>query len=201
MQPADDGLDRDAAAGVSLRIEKHFDMTDVVGAGALQVGPRQVEKILFAQQHRHAPVVHVEEVLKLRELVGYAQRLDRFKREADVVARRKREHELRLERSLDVNVELAFRKSGYQRVERHSLHLEAGGADHLFPFHQLGLDLGCELFGRVGDHLESHFAKAFLHVRQRDDLDDLAMKLRNDILRRSGRHQKGEPQFSLAISG
>ena len=58
-------LERDAAAGVALRIEEHLDMAHIVGLGALEIGQGEVEEILLGDQHRHALIVDVEKVLQL----------------------------------------------------------------------------------------------------------------------------------------
>jgi len=54
-----------AAGGVTLRIEEHLDVPDIVGTGALQIGPRQIVEILVGDQYRHALVIDVEKILQM----------------------------------------------------------------------------------------------------------------------------------------
>ena len=108
MQAVDHGGEGDAARGVALRIEEHFDMHEIVGARPLQIGPGQIVEILLRDQHRHALIIDVEEILQVRELIGPAQRLDRRIGQRNAVAARQREHQFRLEAALDVNVQFAF---------------------------------------------------------------------------------------------
>ena len=70
---------------------------------------------LLADQHARAGVVDVEEALQVGELVRRAQRLDRRPGERDPVAPREPEHELGLERALDVQVQLGLRHRPQQR--------------------------------------------------------------------------------------
>jgi hypothetical protein len=53
-------------------------------------------------------VVDVEEILQIAKAIRLPQRFDRRIRQADAVAARQRKHQLRLEASFDVNVQLAF---------------------------------------------------------------------------------------------
>jgi hypothetical protein len=52
-------------AGVSLRIEEHLDVADIVGARALQIGPSKIVEILLGDQDRHALIIDVEKVLQV----------------------------------------------------------------------------------------------------------------------------------------
>ena len=73
----DHGRERDAAGGVALRVEEHFDVADVVGVGALEIGEGKVVEILLRHQHRHAEVVDVEEILQVAEPIRLPHRVDR----------------------------------------------------------------------------------------------------------------------------
>ena len=61
VQAADDGVEADPPAGVSLGIEEHLGVHDVLGAGRAEVGHGQVVEVLLAAQHRHALVVRGQE--------------------------------------------------------------------------------------------------------------------------------------------
>jgi hypothetical protein len=110
---------RNTARCVALRVEEHFDVADVVGARALEIGPGKVVEILFRNQHGHALVVDVEKVLQITKAVRLPHGFDRGIRQADAVAARQRKHQLRLEAPFDVNVQLAFGQLGNQRVVMH----------------------------------------------------------------------------------
>src|SRR4051812_34584589 len=96
------------AGRMSLRIEEHLDMPDVVGVGAFEIGPGKVVEILFRDQYRHSLVVEVEKVLQVSEPISIAQRVHRRIGKTDAVAARQCEHQLRLQAALDMNVQLAF---------------------------------------------------------------------------------------------
>jgi hypothetical protein len=115
-QAFDHGRERDAAAGVALRVEEHLDVADVVGVGAREIGPGEVVEILLGDQHRHALIVDVEEILQVAEPISLPHRVDRRIRQADAVAARQRKHQLRLQAALDVNVQLAFGEPRDQSV-------------------------------------------------------------------------------------
>ena len=108
VQALDHGRECDASGGMSLRVEEHLDMPDIIGAGALKIGEGEIIEILLGDQNRHAAIIEIEKILQVAEPVGLPQRLDRGIRQLDAVAARQREHQLRLEAALDVNVQLAF---------------------------------------------------------------------------------------------
>jgi hypothetical protein len=100
----DHRLDGDAARGVCLRVEEDLGMPHAVRARPLEVGTRQVAEVALGLQHGHALVVDVEERLQVAERVGRAQLLDAREAQRDAVARGQLEHQLGLERALDVEV-------------------------------------------------------------------------------------------------
>src|SRR5262249_39807069 len=67
-------------------------------------------------QHRHALIVDVEEILQVAEPIRLPHRVDRRIRQTDAVAARQRKHQLRLQTALDVNVQLAFGEPRDQSV-------------------------------------------------------------------------------------
>ena len=115
-KPADHRIKRHPARRVALRIEEHLDVPDIVGMGALQVGESQIVEIPLGEQHRHALIIDVEKVLKVAKLIGLPHRLDRVEAQLDAVSARQRQHQLGLEASLNVDVQLAFRQPFDQRI-------------------------------------------------------------------------------------
>jgi hypothetical protein len=63
----DHRCERDAAAGVSLRVEEHLDMPDVVGARAFEIGPGQVVEIQLVDNDGHALIIQVHQIPQLAE--------------------------------------------------------------------------------------------------------------------------------------
>jgi hypothetical protein len=116
-QARDHGRHRHAALGVRLRIEEQLGAQHPVGVGALEVRPGHVVEVLLVQQHAGPGVVDVEEGLQVGEGVGRAQRLDARIGEREPVPLRQRENEFRLERALDVDVELGLGQAACVRLE------------------------------------------------------------------------------------
>ena len=112
--PLDHGRERDPAVGVGLRVEEDLGVAHVVGAGAREVGGGEVVEVLLLEEHARSRVVDVEEVLEVREGIGGPHLLDGAVGQPDPVALRDGEHELGLERALDVQVELGLRKGGHE---------------------------------------------------------------------------------------
>ena len=110
-------VQRYAAGRVLLRVEEHLRPHHAVRASPGQVGRREVVEVLRGAEHRHAGVVEVEERLQVAEGVGALQRRDVGERQPDAVARRELEGELRLERALDVDVQLGLGQPGDERAE------------------------------------------------------------------------------------
>src|SRR5262249_41734748 len=120
-QPADDDGKGDTARRVALRIEEHLDVADILLASAREIGPGQVVEILLGPQHGHALIVEIEKILQPGEAVGLPQGLDRVVSEPDAVALREREHQLRFEAALDMDVEFGLRQFVDERCDiRHA---------------------------------------------------------------------------------
>src|SRR5205823_3744986 len=79
------------------------------------------------------------------------------------------------------------------------LRLDVRVADELCPFRQLALDLGGEFVGRIAHRLETERVELFCDVRQRPELDDLAMKQRDDVFRRASWNDEAEPVFAFDV--
>src|SRR5215207_10024832 len=102
----DNSLERHASAGVGLWVEEHFGTAHVLGRGFPQVGPCQIVEVLFVEEHLGRFVINVQKGLEVAEVVGAAHLLRRGVPESDPVALGEREHQLRLQRTLDMDVQL-----------------------------------------------------------------------------------------------
>ena len=114
------GRERDAAPGVSLGIEEQLDMHGPVGGRAFQIGGGEVVEVLFGAQHVHAPVVDVQEVLQLGEAIGGPDLLHRAERDVDPVPAGQAHHQFRLERALQMKVQLGLGQRPDKRPHVHS---------------------------------------------------------------------------------
>ena len=110
--PFDHRPDRDATRRVGLRIEEDLGVADVVGVRADEIRGRQVAEVAALDEHARRGVVHVEEVLEVREAVGGTQFVHRSIRQPHAVAFGEREGQLRLKRALDVQVQFRLGKRG-----------------------------------------------------------------------------------------
>ena len=106
----DHGRKCDPAIGMRLRIEENLDMPHIFPRHAREIGPGQLEEILFVQQDLRALIVDVQERLQVREGVGRTDIVDRPERQLEFVALGEREHQLRLERAFDVQVKFHLRQ-------------------------------------------------------------------------------------------
>ncbi len=102
------GLERYAAVGVGLRVEEGLGVHHVLLFALLQVGPGQVIEVLLGTQHVGASVVEIEELLQVAEVVGAAQCFDVIPGQGDLVALGQTEHQFRLQRALQVQVEFGL---------------------------------------------------------------------------------------------
>ena len=106
------GLQRHPAGQVRLRIQHDLGMPDPGERRPGQVGPGHVGEVLLGLQHGHVGVVQVQEGLQVRELVARAQLVQVRVGQLDPVAFRQGEDQLRLQGSLDVQVEFRDRAAG-----------------------------------------------------------------------------------------
>jgi hypothetical protein len=90
-------------------------MHHVVGGGAFEVGERHVEEVLLLQQHAGAGIVDVEKTLQVGEGVGGSQGLHAWVGQLHAIALRQAKDHLRLERTLDVDVQLGLGHALQQR--------------------------------------------------------------------------------------
>jgi hypothetical protein len=89
---------------VSLRVEENLGVDDALPARTVEVGGRQFIKVFFMAEHRHALEVEIKEVLEVAKIVGRAYRVNRRVGQRDAVLLRQCEHQLGLERALDMDV-------------------------------------------------------------------------------------------------
>src|SRR5262249_60941616 len=80
-----------------------------------------------------------------------------------------------------------------------SWRLDARLSNYLRPFRNFCPELGSTLFRRIADRLEAQRCQPLLHIRQRDELDDLLMEKRDDFLGGSGWDDHGEPRLALDV--
>src|SRR5215204_6674948 len=97
---------RKAAAQNVRRAEVFFGTAHVLGRGFPQVGPCQIVEVLFVEEHLGRFVINVQKGLEVAEVEGPAHLLRRGVPESDPVALGEREHQLRLQRTLDMDVQL-----------------------------------------------------------------------------------------------
>src|SRR5918994_3982582 len=107
----DHRFERYPSAGVGLRIEEHLGAAHVLDGGFLQVGPGQIVEIAFMEEHLGSLVINVQEGLEVAEVVGPAHLFHGGVAEGDLVTFGEREHQLGLQGTLDVDVQLRLRHS------------------------------------------------------------------------------------------
>ena len=79
-------------------------MAHGVGCNTLQIGQCEVVEVLFRQEHVGALVIDVEEVLQVREAVGFADLFDVLERNVGLVAACDGKHLLGLEAALKMQM-------------------------------------------------------------------------------------------------
>src|SRR2546426_4944645 len=128
----------DAARSMSLWIEENFGMPDVLFFGLSKVSPREIVEITIAAKHAAALVVNVEKGLEIGEFISLPDLLRRAKGKTDMVPRSKLKHQLRLERALDMQVQLGFGHAFDEALHRFHCKLSAPGTGRRQP-HSLPL--------------------------------------------------------------
>src|SRR5438874_6764202 len=123
VDAGDDGFEGNAPVGVGLWIEEDLGVTHALRGGPLQVGPGQVVKIQLLKEYMAARVIDVEERLQVAEDVGTSNVFDRRIRQADAISPCQLEHQLRLERPLDMQMQLRLRESRGEAGDVHGRRL------------------------------------------------------------------------------
>ena len=108
VQPVDHHLGTQAVAGVGLGVKEDLGVQHLVGLRAGHVGAGHVVKILLGLEHQGACVVDVKKALQVVKHIGLAQRLHRGVRQHHAVARGHGKHQFRLQRALDVHMQLGL---------------------------------------------------------------------------------------------
>src|SRR3989339_1736800 len=91
-----------------LWIEENFGVKDILRMYFLQVCPRQIVKILFFNQHIGAAVINIQKLLKVVEIVGSIQLVQRTVLQLQVVPDGNFKHQFRFESSLDMQMKFRF---------------------------------------------------------------------------------------------
>ena len=115
---ADDHVQRDSAGRVRLRVEERFHVHDAVGGAAVEVRRGELVEVALGDEHARSEVVDVEERLQVGELVGRADLGDGPPRHLDVVAPRQLEQHRRLQRALEVYMQLHLGGACDQQLDR-----------------------------------------------------------------------------------
>lgn len=100
---------------MGLRVKEYFGMDHILCRGPLEIGEREIEKILLGSQHAGAHVIEVEKALQVGECVSTAQRLHARVGQRQAVAFRQVEDHLRLQRALNMDVQLGLGHAPQQR--------------------------------------------------------------------------------------
>jgi hypothetical protein len=91
---------------MGLGIEEDFRVHAAIGMQSLEIRHRQRLEVLLRLQHVRALIVDIEKVLQVREGVRRPHFLDALERNIDLVALPQLKHQLRLQRTLDVQMQL-----------------------------------------------------------------------------------------------
>ncbi len=101
-----------------LWIEEDFRVADVGLDRASEVGSSQVMKIAHRAQHPGSLIVEIEKVLQVLELVRAAERFHAAVAKRHAVAGGQLEHQLGLERTLEVHVQFRLRDPADEHFKR-----------------------------------------------------------------------------------
>ena len=101
---------------MTLRIEEHLDMADIIGLAALEIGVGQVVEIRLGLQHRHALIIDIEEILQIGEIVGGLDLLQRLEWQVDLIALGKQHQLFRFQAPFQMKVKFCLGQGGDQGV-------------------------------------------------------------------------------------
>ena len=125
--------------------------------GTLKIGPRHVKKIGLVQQHAGTRVVDVQKTLQIGERVGCSQRFHSGVGQRNAIALRQRKNQFRLQRALDVDVQLCLGNAPGQGNGC------VGGCMDVRLCHEVLFCVwGCQI-----DHIEKARADWVNHVRKK----------------------------------
>ena len=97
---------------MGLGIEEDLYVHHLLGVHPHEVSPSEVVKILLGEQHARPGVVDVEKLLEVVETVGSFDFFYAVERNSNSIALRDGEHQLGLEATFDVEVQLGFGQAG-----------------------------------------------------------------------------------------
>ena len=80
-----------------LRIEKDFDVTNVVTRRTLEIGPGQIVEILLGYQYLRTGVVNIQERLQVAKVISTTNVLDTGIRKLDAISLGQLHHQLGLQ--------------------------------------------------------------------------------------------------------
>ncbi len=109
-------LKGDTSLSMGLGVEENFSMADILGGAAFQVGPGKVVEILLSLQHSRPRIVEIQRRLQVLELIGGSHRIYRGIGKGNIVTLSQREHQFRLKRSLNVNMQFSFGNIADERI-------------------------------------------------------------------------------------
>ncbi len=110
------GLEGDAAPGMGLRVEEDLGVAHALAGRLRQIGQREVVEVPLGEEHGAVGVVDVEERLQVFEDIGPTEGVHVGVGQRHAVAAGQLEGELRLERALNVHVQLRLGKAPYEGV-------------------------------------------------------------------------------------
>ena len=149
VETFDESFKCDAAAGVCLRVEENFYMTDILFLRMLQIGHRQIVEIVFRLEHIHRRIVHREERRQIVILVGLSDFFDGGLSDIHMILLGERELQLRFQTSFDVQVQLCLRHTLYKFHSYFVCHDDSSSAKTAFDrYHQktcLRMDESCAI--------------------------------------------------------
>ena len=96
-------------AHMHLRIEEDLRMPYPVRIRPCEIGEHEILKIVLGLQRLHQRIVELEERLQILEFILRSQAVDIRPRQCHSIAVRQRQCKLRFERSLDMQMQFAFR--------------------------------------------------------------------------------------------
>jgi len=93
---------------MGLRIEENFDMPDIVGRDPFKIRPCEIVEVLLVPQDRHALIIDVKKLLKVRERIGRSGLVQRLERDGYPVSPSNRHHELGFKAAFNVKMKLGL---------------------------------------------------------------------------------------------
>ncbi|CDI67906.1 Putative uncharacterized protein [Bifidobacterium animalis subsp. animalis IM386] len=96
-------------AYMHLRIEENLGVLDPIRVRPCEIGEHEILEVVLRLQRLHQRIVEIEERLQILEFILRPQVIDAPPRQCHPIAVRQRQRKLRFERSLDMQMQFAFR--------------------------------------------------------------------------------------------